>query len=164
MPSTGIVADCTSDRECRTGYYYGGPTQVTWFTPPAGMGAMPKPEVIWHNATFAEARIGCGRACTWSYFLEAKRRSLSAPRRDVLDIDVRRLLMAQGDGRVLAIRHIFSGRDVVRLERDWSPGLTAAEAIKEIRFDQDGRISITWLKGTERAPVTERVTVPSIAR
>ena len=25
LPSTGIVADCKSDTDCRIGYYYGGP-------------------------------------------------------------------------------------------------------------------------------------------
>lgn len=164
MPSTGIVADCKSDRDCRIGYYYGGPAQASWFPTPPGMPSLPKPQVVWHTATFAEIRCDCGHACTWSYFFEAKRRSLSEPRRGVLDVDFRRLLMAQVDGRALAIRHVFSAREVVRIERDWAPGLTAAEAIKEIRFDPDGRLSLTWLKGPGRAPVTERVTVPSIAR
>lgn len=164
MPSTGIVADCRSDADCRVGYYYGEPEEATWFSPPAGMATMPKPDVIWHSATFAEARVGCGRGCTWSYFFEAKRRQLSAPRRDVLQADYRRLLMAQADGRALAVRQIFSGRDVLRMERDWAPGLTVGEAIKEIRFDPDGRLSLTWLRGPERAPVAERVTVPSFPR
>ena len=164
MPSTGIVADCKSDSDCRIGYYYGQPSQATWFTAPAAMSTMPKPAVLWHAATFAEARIGCGRPCTWSYFFEAKRRSLSAPRRDVLDLDHRRLLMAQVDGRALAIRHIFSARDVVRIDRDWAPGLALAEAINEVRFNPDGRLTLTWLRGPARERVTERVTVPSIAR
>ena len=164
MPSTGIVADCQSDRDCRVGYYYGGPAEATWFTAPSGMSAMPKPDVLWHTATFAEARVACGRACTWSYFFEAKRRSLSAPRRDVLDVDYRRLLMAQVDGRTLAIRHIFSARDVLRIERDWAPGLSVGLAIMAIRFDPDGRLTLTWLKGPDRDRVFERVTVPSLAR
>ena len=37
MPSTGIVADCKSDRDCRVGYYYGGPERATWFTAPLAM-------------------------------------------------------------------------------------------------------------------------------
>jgi hypothetical protein len=164
LPSTGIVADCKSDTDCRVGYYYGGPDQVTWFSPPPGTATIPKPEVIWHSATFAETRIGCGPACTWSYFFEGKRRLLSEPRRDVLQVDYRRLLMAQGDGRALTIRQIFSARDVVKIERDWTPGLTASGAIREIRFDQDGRLSFTWLKGAQRMLVAERVTVPSFAR
>ena len=164
LPSTGIVADCKSDTDCRIGYYYGGPDQVTWFSPPPGMATIPKPEVIWHSATFAETRIGCGPACTWSYFFEGKRRLLSEPRHDVLQVDYRRLLMAQGDGRALTIRQIFSARDVVKIERDWTPGLTASGAIREIRFDQDGRLSFTWLRGAQRMPVAERVTVPSFAR
>jgi hypothetical protein len=164
MPSTGMVADCRNDRDCRVGYYYGGPEQVTWLTPPAGMATMPKPDVIWHNATFAEARVSCGRGCTWSYFFEAKRRQLSPPRRDVLQADYRRLLMAQVDGRGLAVRQIFTAREALRIEREWAPGLGVAEAITEIRFDPDGRLSLTWLKGPDRAPVRERVTVPSFAR
>lgn len=164
LPSTGIIADCKSDSDCRIGFYYGQPDQATWFRSPPGMATMPKPAVIWHTATFAETRVGCGPDCTWSYFFEGKRRLLSEPRRDVLQVDHRRLLMAQGDGRALTIRHIFSARDVVKIERDWTPGLTASEAIEEIRFDPDGRLSFTWLKGVQRTLVAERVTVPSFAR
>ena len=164
LPSSGIVADCRTDRDCRVGYYYGSPEQPHWFTPPDGLSVLPKPEVIWHTATFAETRVPCGRACTWSYFFEAKRRLLSAPRRDVLDVDYRRLLMAQVDGRALAIRQIFSARDIVRIEREWAPGLTAGSAITAIHFDPDGRLSFTWLKGAERASVSERVTVPTYVR
>ena len=164
MPSTGIVADCKSDSDCRVGYYYGDPSQATWFAAPVGMSAMPRPDVLWHTATFAETRVGCGRSCTWSYFFEAKRRALSPPRRDVLDVDYRRLLMAQSDGRALVIRHIFSARDVLRIDRDWAPGLSVGQAIKEIRFDPDGRLTFTWLKGPGHLPQTERVSVPSLAR
>ena len=164
MPSTGMVADCRNDRDCRVGYYYGGPEQATWLTSPAGMTTMPKPDVIWHSATFAEARVGCGPGCTWSYFFEAKRRQLSAPRRDVLQADYRRLLMAQVEERALVVRQIFTAREALRIERDWAPGLALGEAITEIRFDPDGRLSLTWLKGPDRAPMSERVTVPSFAR
>jgi len=164
MPSTGMVADCRSDRDCRVGYYYGGPEQATWLTPPAGMTTFPKPDVIWHSATFAEARVGCGRGCTWSYFFEAKRRQLSAPRHDVLQADYRRLLMAQVEGRALVVRQIFTAREALRIERDWAPGLALGEAITQIRFDPDGRLSLTWLKGPDRTPMSERVTVPSFAR
>ena len=164
LPSAGIVAECASDRDCRVGYYYGGPDQPTWFTPPLEMAKLPKPEVLWHTATFAEARFTCGRDCTWSYFFEAKRHLLSAPRRDVLDADYRRLLMAQAEGRAVAIRQIYSAREVLRFERDWAPGLSVGEAIKEIRFDPDGRLTFTWLKGPARERISERVTVPSFAR
>ena len=164
LPSAGIVADCASDRDCHVGYYYGGPEKPTWFTPPPEMSKMPKPDVLWHTATFAETRFDCGRGCTWSYFFEARRHLLSAPRRDVLDADYRRLLMAQVEGRALAIRQIYSAREVLRLERDWTPGLPVGEAIKEIRFDPDGRLTFTWLKGPTRDRVSERVTVPSFAR
>jgi hypothetical protein len=139
MPSTGMVADCRNDGDCRVGYYYGGPEQATWLALPAGMTTMPKPDVIWHSATFAEARLGCGQGCTWSYFFEA-------------------------EGRSLAVRQIFTAREALRIERDWAPGLTVGEAITEIRFDPDGRLSLTWLKGPDRVPVRERVTVPSFAR
>jgi hypothetical protein len=164
LPSAGIVADCASDRDCHVGYYYGGPEKPTWFTPPPEMSKMPKPAVLWRTATFAETRFDCGRGCTWSYFFEARRHLLSAPRRDVLDADYRRLLMAQVEGRALAIRQIYSAREVLRLERDWTPGLSVGEAIKEIRFDPDGRLAFTWLKGPARDRVSERVTVPSFAR
>jgi hypothetical protein len=164
MPSTGLVASCVNDRDCQVGYYYGEPDHATWFVPPPGMGTLPKPDVIWHSATFAEVRVPCGHGCTWSYFFEAKRRQLSAPRRDVLQADYRRLLMAQADGRALVVKHIFSAREVLRIERDWAPGLTAGEAITEARFDPDGRLTLTWLKGAARAAVTERVTVPTFAR
>ncbi|MDO8665428.1 MAG: hypothetical protein Q7J79_02365, partial [Gemmatimonadales bacterium] len=64
----------------------------------------------------------------------------------------------------LAIRQIFSAREVIRIERDWASGLSPGEAIKEIRFDPDGRLTFTWLKGPGRERVTERVSVPSLAR
>lgn len=72
--------------------------------------------------------------------------------------------MAQADGRTLAIRHIFSAHEVVRIDRDWAPGLSVGEAIQQIRFEPDGRLALTWLRGPGRELVTERVTVPSIAR
>ena len=164
LPSAGIVADCVSDRDCRVGYYYGGLDRATWYTPPPGMASLPKPRVTWHTATFAETRFDCGRPCAWSYFFEARRHLLSEPRRDVLGVDYRRLLMAQVDGRALAIRQIFSARDVLRLERDWAPGLSVGDVIMEIHFDPDGRLTFTWLKGPGRERVSERVTVPSFAR
>ena len=164
LPSAGIVADCTNDRDCRVGYYYGGPERATWFTPSPGMASLPKPDVLWHTATFAETRFDCGRQCTWSYFFEARRHLLTEPRRDVLAVDYRRMLMAQVDGRALAIRHIFSAREVLRFERAWAPGLSVGLAIREIRFDPDGRLTFTWLNGPARAPISERVTVPSLAR
>jgi len=164
LPSAGIVADCRNDRDCRVGYYYGRPDRATWFTAPAGMTLLPKPEVLWHNAAFAEVRFDCGRPCTWSYFFEARRNLLSQPRRDVLDADYRRLLMAQSDGHALAIRQIFSAREVFRIERDWAPPLSPGEAIQVIHFDPDGRLTFTWLKGPGREPVTERVSVPSFPR
>jgi hypothetical protein len=74
------------------------------------------------------------------------------------------MLMAQADGRALAIRHIFSARDVLRIERDWAPGISVGQAITEIRFDPDGRLTFTWLKGPGRERVSERVSVPSFAR
>jgi hypothetical protein len=134
-----------------------------WLAPPPDLPTLPKPEVIWHAATFAEVRFGCGPGCHVSYFFEAKRRRLSPPRRRVLDVDLRRLLLAQVDGRTLAVRQIFSGREVARIERDWVPG-SLESAITALHFDPDGRLTFTWLKGAERTPVTERVSIPSMPR
>lgn len=72
--------------------------------------------------------------------------------------------MAQEDGRELTVRQIFSGREVARIIRDWTPGPSLANALTEIHFDPDGRLTFTWLKGKDRTPVTERVSVPSIPR
>jgi hypothetical protein len=134
-----------------------------WLDPPPGLATLPKPEVIWHQATFAEIRFGCGPPCRISYFFEAKRRRLSPPRAQVLDVDTRRLLVAQAAARALVVRQIFSGREVTRIDRDWgTPSLEAALAA--IHFDPDGRLSFTWLKGADRTPVSERISVPSIPR
>ena len=157
------MAECRSDHDCRVGYYYGDPEKPVWLEPPPGLATLPKPEVIWHEATFAEARFDCGPPGRVSYFFEAKRRRLSPPRPNVLDIDTRRLLMAQADGRVLAVRQIFTGREVARIARDWTPGPVQA-ALTAIHFDPDGRLSFTWLKGKDRTPVSERISVPSIPR
>lgn len=164
LPSAGIVSDCRSDRDCRVGYYYGDPQTPAWLTPPPDLPALPKPEVIWRAATFAEIRFGCGRACSVSYFFEAKRRRLSEPRRSVLDVDLRRLLFAAAEDRALVVRQIFSGREVARIERPWASGAWLGDAIQALRFDPDGRLSFTWLKGAERVPVSERVSVPSVPR
>jgi hypothetical protein len=120
--------------------------------------------VIWHDATFAEVRFEMDPARHLSYFFEAKRRRLSAPQPDVLGIDIRRLLMAQVDGRAIAVRQIFSAREVARIERAWAPGLPLREALTAIHFDPDGRLTFTWLQGASRAAVTERVSVPSVSR
>lgn len=153
---------CRTDRDCRVGYYYGDPEKPVWLEPPSGLSALPKPEVIWHEATFAEVRFDCGSPCRISYFFEGKRRRLSPPRPQVLDVDPRRLLVAQADGRVLAVRQIFSGRDVARIERDWPPGPSLESALTTVHFDPDGRLSFTWLRGPDRTPVSERISVPSI--
>lgn len=99
-----------------------------------------------------------------SYFFEAKRRRLSRPRRQVLDVDLRRLLVAQPDARALVVRQIFSGREVARLTRDWPPDTSVTDALTEIHFDPDGRLTFTWLKGQLKTPVTERISVPSVPR
>jgi hypothetical protein len=164
FPSTGLVSDCRTDRDCRVGYYYGDPEKPVWLAPPADLPTLPKPDVIWRAATFAEIRFACGAACHVSYFFEAKRRRLSPPRNQVLDVDLRRLLVAQEDGRDLAVRQIFSGREVARITRDWTSGPSLANALTEIHFDPDGRLTFTWLKGKDRTAVTERVSVPSIPR
>ncbi|HUM15120.1 MAG TPA: hypothetical protein VL086_05485 [Candidatus Nitrosotalea sp.] len=157
------MAQCRSDRDCRVGYYYGDPEHPVWLEPPPGLPTLPKPEVIWHAATFAEIRFACGPACRVSYFFEAKFRRLSPPRPQVLDVDLRRLLLAQADGRTLAVRQIFSGRDVARIDRDWTPGPLQA-ALTAIHFDPDGRLTIVWLQGKERMPVTERISIPTMPR
>jgi hypothetical protein len=120
--------------------------------------------VIWHDATFAEVRFEMDPARHLSYFFEAKRRRLSAPQPDVLSVDIRRLLMAQLDGAAIAVRQIFSAREVTRIERAWAPGRPPREALTAIHFDPDGRLTFTWLQGAARSPVTERISVPSIPR
>jgi hypothetical protein len=164
IPSTGLVTDCRSDRDCRVGYYYGDPGAPVWFEPPPELRALPKPEVIWRAATFAEIRFACGPSCHVSYFFEAKRRRLSPPRRQVLDVDLSRLLLAQVDDRVLVVRQIFSGREVARITRDWAPAASLEDVLPELHFDPDGRLTFTWLRSQARAPVTERVSIPSIPR
>ncbi len=162
LPSAGIVASCRDGGHCRVGYYYGRPSDVVWFRPPSGMAIFPEPEVIWVTSTLAQVRFDCGHPCSWSYFFEATRRRLSDPRRSVLAVDPRRLLMALAEARALVVRQIFSGREVARIERDWAPGAWPGDAITALRFDPDGRLSFTWLRGEARVPVNERVSVPSI--
>jgi hypothetical protein len=60
------------------------------------------------------------------------------------------------------LSQIFSGREVGRIERDWASGDWLGDVITALRFDPDGRLSFTWLRGAERAPVSERVSVPSV--
>ena len=162
LPSSGIVADCESDTRCRVGAYYGSPDTPSWFPIPAGMDALPRPRVRWHSATLAEARFACGPDCAVSYFFDARRRRISPIRSSVLDVDVRRSLVAVADGGALVVLQIFAGRPVARIERPWSSGLSAREAITTLHFDADGRLTFTWLAGPERRPITERVTVPSV--
>ena len=131
--------------------------------PPAGLATLPRPEVVWHEPTFAQIRLRRG-ATDVSYFFEAKRRRLSSPQPDVLAVDAHRLLMAQVDGRALAVRQIYSAREVARITRDWAPGLALRDALTAIRFDPDGRLTFTWLQGASRSPVTERISVPSVPR
>jgi len=162
-PSTGLVVSCRNDR-CRVGHYYGQPRDVVWFSPPPGMETFPRPEVIWLTATLAQVRIDCGHPCSVSYFFEVTRHRLSDPRYAVLAVDTRRLLIAAADNRAIAIRQMFTGREVLRLERDWAPAAWLGDVVSTLHFDPDGRLSFTWLRGTERAPVSERVSVPSIPR
>lgn len=162
LPSSGLVASCRAGRDCRVGHYYGNPSDAVWFRPPPEMTAFPEPEVIWLTSTLAQVRFECGLACSWSYFYEATRRRLSEPRRSVLAADSRRLLVAVAEGRALVVRQVFSGREVARVERDWAPGAWLGDAITALRFGPDGRLSFTWLRGKERVPVSERVSVPSV--
>ena len=161
LPSAGLVADCRSDAVCRVGYYHGDPAGATWFQPPPDVPALSRPAVIWRTATLAEARFDCGSACRFSYFFEARRRRVSPPRRSVLQVDPTRLLLAAAEDRALVIRQVFSGREVMRVERDWAPGWVG-DAVTALHFDPDGRLALTWLRGADRTPVSERVSVPSI--
>ncbi|MGH7368136.1 MAG: hypothetical protein ACREK9_17165 [Candidatus Rokuibacteriota bacterium] len=164
LPSTGLVADCRTDRDCRVGYYYGDPEEPVWIQPPPDLQTLPKPDVIWRAATFAEIRFACGPACHVSYFFEAKRRRLSPLHRQVFDVDLRRLVVAQAGGRALVVRQIFSGREVARITRDWPPDTSLLDALTEVHLDPDGRLTFTWLKGEARTPVRERVSVPTVPR
>ena len=121
LPSAGIVASCRAGHDCRVGYYHGNPSDGVWFTPPEGMATFPKPEVFWLTSTLAQVRFDCGHPCSWSYFFEARRHRLSAPRRSVLAADPARLLMATVEGRALVVRQLFSAREVARIEREWAP-------------------------------------------
>jgi hypothetical protein len=77
-------------------------------------------------------------------------------------VDTKRLLVAMAEERTVVVRQVFSGRPVARIERDWAPGLWLGAAITALHFDPDGRLSLIWLRGRERVPVTERVSVPSV--
>ena len=162
LPSSGIVASCRDRGSCRVGHYYGNPADAVWFRPPPGMTSLPEPEVIWLTATLAQVRFDCGHPCSWSYFYEATRRRLSEPRRSVLAVDPRRLLIAVAEARALVVRQVFAGREVARIERDWAPDAWLGDAITALRFHPDGLLSFTWLRGKERAPVNERVSVPTV--
>ena len=45
-----------------------------------------------------------------------------------------------------------------------TPGPSLEPALTTIHFDPDGRLTFTWLKGNDRTPTTERVSVPTIPR
>jgi hypothetical protein len=81
----------------------------------------------------------------------------------VLAVDIRRQLIAQADGRAVAVRLLFSGREVARLDRDWAPGPLPA-AITAIHFDPDTRLTLSYLRGASREPVTERLSISVIPR
>jgi len=163
LPSVGIVASCPDGGHCKVGHYYGNPSSdVVWFVPPSGLETLPEPHVRWLTSTLVQVRFDCGPECSWSYFYDAIRRRLSEPRRLVLAVDTKRLLAAMAEERALVVRQFFSGRPVARIERDWAPGVWLGAAITALHFDPDGRLSFTWLRGIERVPVTERVSVPSM--
>jgi hypothetical protein len=82
----------------------------------------------------------------------------------VLAVDARRFLLAMAESRVLVIRQIFSGREIMRIERDWASADWLGDVLPDLHFDPDGRLTFTWLRGTERARVNERVSVPSMPR
>jgi len=135
---------------------------VVWFVSPSGLQTLPEPRVFWLTSTLAQVRFDCGQQCSWSYFYDAIRRRPSEPRRLVMAVDTKRLLVAMAEERTLVVRQVFSGRPVARIERDWAPGPWVGAAITALHFDPDGRLSFTWLRGSERVPVTERVSVPSV--
>ena len=162
LPSAGLVADCKTDADCRVGYYYGRVEEATWLPPPPGLTRLPKPAVFWRTATLAEARFDCGAPCTVSYFFDARRKRLSVPRAQVLDVDTHRSLVIAAEARALVVRHLFSGREITRIERSWAEGRWLGEVVTSVRFDPDGRLSFTWLRGPDRTPVTERVSVPTV--
>jgi hypothetical protein len=163
-PSTGIVTSCRGEQDCRVGSYYGNPADAAWFALPPGFTTFPKPDVIWLTATLAQVRVSCGRSCSFSYFLEARRHHVSEPRRSVLAVDTRRQLLALAEERVLVIRQMFSGLEIMRVERNWAPAEWLGDVLPDLHFDPDGRLSFTWLRGPERARVNERVSVPSMPR
>ncbi len=134
-----------------------------WLEPPPGVATLPRPQVIWHEAAFAEIRFDTGSGPV-SYFFEATRRQLSRPLPDVLAADTHRRLMAQVVGRALVVRQIFSGREVLRVERDWAAGAALRDAITAIHFDPDTRMTIGYLRGVAREAVTERISVPGVPR
>src|SRR5262245_3727755 len=164
LPSSGIIARCRTDRDCRVGYYYGNPDDAVWLSPPPGMATLPKPAVTWETAPLAQIQFDCGLHCSLSYFFEARRRRLSGSHRSVLAIDPRRLLVAVPEERTLIVRQVFSGRDVTRIERDWATAPWLGDVITALSFDPDGRLSLTWLRGAERAVVRERLSIPTVAR
>jgi hypothetical protein len=162
IPSAGLLAECRSDHDCRVGHYHGDLSTATWLAPPPGLAALPRPSVTWLASTLAEARFGCGEGCTVSYFFDARRHRVSPPHWRVLAVDIQRQRLLAAEERRLAVRQMFSGRVVLGLERDWAPGPSAAAAVTSARLLPDGRLVLEWLRGPERTPVSERITVPAI--
>jgi hypothetical protein len=159
LPAAGVVAECRGPSDCRVGAYFGDPEDATWFEPPPGWPRLPVPAVTWHTPTFGEARFAGPGGRAVSYFVDARRRRLSPARPDVLAVAAARQLVAAAEDAALVVRHVFSGRELLRLERAWAPGPLPA-AVVSARFEPDGRLALTWLRGPQRTPVSERVTVP----
>ena len=164
VPSAGIVSSCRSERDCHVGYYVGNPSDAVWFRPPPTLTTFPTPEVSWLTSTFAEVRVDCGHACSFSYFFEAQRHRVSDAYQSVLAVEPRRFLLASAEYRAVVIRQVFSGREVMRVERDWAPAEWLGDVLPNLHFDPDGRLSFTGLRGGERTPGSERVSVPSVPR
>jgi hypothetical protein len=162
IPSAGLLADCRADGACRVGHYYGDLTAVTWLAPPPGLATLPRPAVTWLTATLAEARFACGEGCTVSYFFDARRHKVSPPHWRVLTVDVQRQRLLVAEERRLAVRHLYSARLLLSVERDWAPGPSVAAAVTAAQLLPDGRLALQWLRGPERTPVSERITVPAI--
>jgi hypothetical protein len=162
IPSAGLLAECRADGACRVGHYHGDLAAVTWLAPPPGLAVLPRPDVIWLASTLAHARFACGAGCTVSYFFDARRHRVSPPHWRVLAVDVQRQRLLVAEERRLVVRHMYSGRLVLSVERDWAPGPTAADAVTSARLLPDGRLVLDWLRGPERTPVSERISVPAI--
>ncbi len=140
LPSTGIVASCRDDRDCRVGYYYGDPagSHLVRRHPGVADAAQARGDLAHRRRSPRSASTAATRARSAT----SSRRSgagYPSPRRLVLAVDPRRLLLAAVEDRALVVRQVFSGREVTRIERDWAPGGVARRRRSPaLHFDPDG--------------------------